>query len=232
MQHTAIPGEDGVTHACVSCFRCNRMGHYANKCPSSHPTCNNQDPKGVETQLLQCGLSSHHGVHKDFTFTQRFMQAIPLSWILLDSESTISGHVTVHTNGGMQVSKMIGDISNFRTVWFNPRSIANILSLAAVRKICRITMDTTVELAYLVYRKDGSIMKFKEFYSSLYYQITSLPDVTDRCRVESSNFLNLVAENKKIFTMRQIVQVDKGMLGCPSEQVIEQQYDPKLPTDP
>jgi hypothetical protein len=39
---------------------------------------------------------------------------------------------------------MVGDLSNFGEVW-------NILSMAVVRKQNRITMDTNVEPAFLVY---------------------------------------------------------------------------------
>jgi hypothetical protein len=174
----------------------------------------------------------------NYTFTQKFAGAIPLSWVLLDSESTISvfrnltllnnirrsdAQVTVYTNAGKQISKMVGDIPNFGTVWFNLQSIANIMSLAAVRKVCRITMDTTVKPAFLVHRKDAFIMKFKEFHSGLYYHNTLSLDVTDRYSVEPYSFLNVVAQNKKNFTTRQINQADKAralycMLGRPSEQ--------------
>jgi hypothetical protein len=41
--------------------------------------------------------------------------------------------------------------------------------MAAVRKVCRITMDTSVDAAMNVHRKDGTIMKFKEYKSGLYY---------------------------------------------------------------
>jgi hypothetical protein len=67
---------------------------------------------------------------------------------------------------------MVGDIPNFGQVWFNPQSIANILSLAAVHKVCQITMDTAVEPAFNVHKKDGSIMKFIEYCSGLYFHDT------------------------------------------------------------
>ena len=51
----------------------------------------------------------------------------------------------------------------------NPASLANIFSLAAVRKLCRITMDTSVEAALCVHCSDGLIMKFIEYGLGLYY---------------------------------------------------------------
>jgi hypothetical protein len=157
------------------------------------PLPDRKEQKDCETQLLQLKLKDAQ-MPTDFTFTQKFMKIILSSWVLLDSESTISvfrnskllrnirkskSKVTVHTDGGTQISKLIGDIPNFGILQYNPQSIANILSLAAVRKVCRITMDSVIEHAFLVHRKDGSIMKFIEFYSGLYYHDMSY---TDRCK--------------------------------------------------
>ena len=82
-------------------------------------------------------------------------------WILLDSQSTISvfknpAYLTnirrsertlrAITNGGHQDSNMVGDFPNLGEVWYNHNSIANILSLSDVRKVCRVTMDSDDEV--------------------------------------------------------------------------------------
>jgi hypothetical protein len=99
------------------------------------------------------------------------------SWILLDSQSTKSlfrnanmlsnirrsKHVLrALTNGGYQDSNIVGDFPNLGEVWFNRASIANILSLAKVRKVCRVTMDLSAEPAILVHRLNGTLMRFSE----------------------------------------------------------------------
>ena len=66
------------------------------------------------------------------------------------------------TNGGHQDSSLIGDVPNLGEVWYNRESMANILSLAEVRKVCRVTMDSSSEPAMIVHRLDGSTMKFLE----------------------------------------------------------------------
>ena len=120
-----------------------------------------------------------------FGFSQQTVpDIIPDTWILLDSASTVSvfknrhflldiwpspNRLCVHTNGGTQVSSQVGTVKNFGEVWYNQDSLANILSLASVCKVCRVTMDTETEPAMLVHRKDGSIMKFQGFKSGLYY---------------------------------------------------------------
>jgi len=81
----------------------------------------------------------------------------------------------LHTNGGTQILSLTGDIKNFGTVWYNPGSLANIFSLAAVCKLCRITMDTSIEAALCVHPSDGSIMKFVEYGLGLYYHDAPLP---------------------------------------------------------
>jgi len=128
----------------------------------------------------------------EFTFTQlpSRHELIPSSWVLLDSQSTDSvfknpnfltnirrsnSQLKVHTNGGTQVSSLVGVIKNFGTVWYNPDSLANIFSLAAVRKLRRITMDTSVEAALYVHRSDGSLMKFIEYGLGLYYHDAAAP---------------------------------------------------------
>ena len=55
---------------------------------------------------------------------------------------------------------MIGDLGIFGTVWYNESSLTNILSLAMMRKVCQVTMDTAKEAAIVVHRRDVSEMKF------------------------------------------------------------------------
>jgi hypothetical protein len=86
----------------------------------------------------------------DFLFHQADASLIPDSWILLDSQSTVSvfknpkllsnvrpssSTLRVHTNGGTQLSTQLGTVTDFGDVWFDPESLANILSMAVVRKV-------------------------------------------------------------------------------------------------
>ena len=182
-----IAGTDGVTHTGVTCFRCEHKGHYADKCPNGPNATLLQTEAAAAVTLLQAShteviVAGDDNANKevsDFTFTQlpSRHELIPSSWVLLDSQSTVSvfknsnfltnvrrsnSQLNVHTNDGTQISSLVGDIKNFGTVWYNPDSLANIFSLAAVRKLCRITMDTSVEAALCVHRSGGSIMKFIE----------------------------------------------------------------------
>jgi hypothetical protein len=179
---TPVAGTDGVTRTTVTCFLCNQAGHMQGECPTGQPPPASIVSGTTLTQyafvLAQAAGEGEHGIDPD--------------WILLDSQSTISvfekpsfltnirrsTHVLrAITNGGHQDSNMVGDFPNLGEVWFNRDSIANILSLADVRKVCRDTMDTSTEPALLVHRLDGSIMKFLEHSSGLYiYKCNSTND--------------------------------------------------------
>lgn len=92
-----IPGRNGVLHAGITCFGCRLMGHYSDQCPTNPP-----NPPPVTVQLFQHGSevaeapidSDKDVIVSQFTFTQfALAQAanfIPKSWILLDSQSTVS----------------------------------------------------------------------------------------------------------------------------------------------
>jgi Zinc knuckle len=217
------PGSSGAVNPGITCFNCNLMGHYSTDCPSDAGT--SVAPTGGVT-LLQHGLTmaqsseSHHGIDS--------------SWILLDSQSTISiiknpsmlknirpsrTALRVITNGGFQDSTMVGDFPNLGEVWYNRDSIANILSLAAVRKVCRVTMDTAVFSSMFVHRLDGSIMEFIEQPSGLY---VFKPSNNSNVKVTAYTMVSTVAGQKKLFTNRQVAAADAARdlyrkLGRPSE---------------
>ena len=80
-----------------------------------------------------------------------------------------ASRLKVYTNGGTQMSTMIGDLHNFGEIWYNPKSLANILSLAHMGKTCQATMDTVIENCLIIHRQDGTEMKFQQYKTGLYY---------------------------------------------------------------
>jgi hypothetical protein len=72
----------------------------------------------------------------------------------------------LETNGGgSQQTYQVGTVANFREAWYNPDSIANILSLSQVRMVRRVTMDTQAEAAYHVHKSNGRSTVFAEHIS-------------------------------------------------------------------
>ena len=165
---------------------------------------------------------------------QAELATIDPTWILLDSQSTISVFNNMNmlhnirrspyvlraiTNGGFQDSNMVGDFPNLGEVWYNDASIANVLSLSDVTKVCTVTMDSSRSLSMDVQREDGSIMRFVEHPSGLYvYKGNESND-----RVNSYTLLSTVAQHKQMFSPRQIQQADLArrlyrLLGRPDEK--------------
>lgn len=111
------------------------------------------------------------------------------------------------TNGGCQDSSMIGEFPNLGDVWYNRASIAIILSLSDVRKVCRVTMDTSAEAAMFVHRSDASLMKFVEHPSGLYVFKGSPTNSTSK-PCNSYTLLSTVAKHKKMFSRREVEAAD------------------------
>jgi hypothetical protein len=216
----AQPGSDGVMHEGITCFNCQGTWHYAMACP-----------KGETATLFM-----QHG----YMLTQTIHNGIDENWILLDSQSTISVFrnpkmltnirtsdrvLRAITNGGHQDSHMVGTFPNLGEVWFNPESIANILSLAAVRKVCRVTMDSAGEPTINVHRLDGTIMQFVEHESGLYIYSANNNNINNQ--VTGYTMISTVAEQKKLFSTREIQSADNARalyrkLGRPSEAEFQQ----------
>jgi hypothetical protein len=144
---------------------------------------------------------------------------------LLSDILTSPQTLPVHTNGGTHLSTEMGHVKNFGHVWFNPDSLANILSMAEVHKVCRITMDTSVEPAMSVPRRDGSIMKFNKYKSGLYYFDTAAPKTPNSTTFDVNTylFLNTVEQNKQAYTQREIEGADRARelykkIGRPSKK--------------
>ena len=199
-QRGEIAGNNGVLHDGIVCYNCQSLGHYAGDCPDR------QGSTTSGTTLTQYA----------YMLAQTGDPGIDPKWILLDSQSTISVFKNADmlsnirrspyvlralTNGGYQDSNMVGDFPNLGKVWYNRESIANILSLAEVRKVCRITMDSADEPAMFVHRLDGTVMKFLEHPSGLYV-FSCNNDTNDN--VTGYTMLSTVAEQKKLFSRREI----------------------------
>jgi Reverse transcriptase (RNA-dependent DNA polymerase) len=155
-----------------------------------------------------------------------FPDGIPNHYVLLDSDSTVSifcnadlltdihevdEPLYLETNGGgYQVSTQMGTIKDFGPVWYNPESIANVLSLAQVRLVRRVTMDTDVQPAFHVHKLDGTgSTVFTEHESGLYlYDASTNVDKHSKAPVVAYSCLQTVAHNKTKFTARQIEGAD------------------------
>jgi hypothetical protein len=183
-----VPGTNGITHPGIICYNCQMIGHYANECPTPHTP---------GQQLVQLGTGDtfandtiDNSGASNFSFLEsNTPTTIPSSGILIDSLSTADVFknpifltdirechgrpLKLYTNGGSMISTKQGYLKGFGLVWYNPNSLANILSLASVTKRCRVTMDSAVENCINVHRANGTVMKFVELRSA--YTFTTRP---------------------------------------------------------
>ena len=131
---------------------------------------------------------------------------------------------------------MIGDIPNYGTVWFNPQSMVNVLSLKQVCELHQVTMDSAVEATMCVHHLDGNIIKFSKFINSLYFHDVAtvtksnpacvsmaISSTTNNLATKTTTnlastaitnliFLTTVDANKAKFTPPQVKAADKARI--------------------
>lgn len=92
----------------------------------------------------------------------------------LPGAKSIPAALPIKTNAGVGHTNLKGDLPGYpEPVWFYPNGIANILSMAGVRKLYRITYDCD-EKYFAVHKPDGD-RYFRESSGGLYYYNTEQP---------------------------------------------------------
>jgi hypothetical protein len=115
---------------------------------------------------------------------------LPRNWILLDNQSTVdvfcnkslitnirehANVMDIHCNAGVTSTNLIGELMGYGTVWYNPKGIANILSLARVKEHgFRVTFDSSEGNAFHLHKPDGTVRVFNQSPKGLYYLDTKM----------------------------------------------------------
>ena len=216
-----VPGTDGRTMRNIRCYNCQSWGHLAPNCPVS------------------AGRSATGLAQVSYTFNQS-CNGIPSSWLLLDTCSTTSvacnkdlvknlvmcskdDHLTVYTNGGSKTFHEKGELKILPImVYFNSRSMANILSLKDVVALngVRVTMDSRKERALFVHFGNMEL-KFEEHAEGLYYYDTASSNNVYKSNVSDYSCLQSVHNNKLYYTTQEIKAAEHARklqeeLGWPS----------------
>ncbi len=125
-----LAGTHDVLHPSITCFNCQGNGHYASACPKDTAAVQLLQVAETETPYTSEFTFLHIQEPAQFSFNQyeHRYDIIPASWVLLDSQSTVSVFKTrslltnirrsrsplrVHTNGGTQLSSQMGTVKNF-----------------------------------------------------------------------------------------------------------------------
>jgi hypothetical protein len=205
----------------IICFDCGERRHYANNCPNR-----NQGEQGG-TNLCTCGTEEAADGIGGFSFSQSGAEDIPASWMLLDNQSTVdlfcnrkllvnlrpsSTRMNVRCNGGQRTTTMVGDLPGYGTVWYNPKSITNILSLKRVAEKYHVAFDSKGGGSFIVTKPDGTVFELKQSPGGLYF--------LDRNHKETV-LVNTVANNKTNYTNQDYLKAMQArqlqiMIGRPS----------------
>ena len=159
------------------------------------------------------------------------------TWILLDTQSNCdifrnkqllhdirekpNHRLVLKSNGNGDIrTNMIGTIKGYGDVWYNPQSMANILSFANVRRKFRISISTGPDdpcPSFCVHKHDGSIMEFKEHALGLYIYDAAANksncSPTDKLEpVSSYSFLSTVVNNEENYSSRELNKAKNALL--------------------
>jgi len=173
-------------------------------------------------------------------------KSINQDWVLLDSQSNCDifrnkrlltnirkadgPGLLLRTNGGTLETNMVGDVQGYGKVWYDPTSLANILSLANVRKRFRITMATGPEdpkPKIIVHKSNGDTMIFYEHSMGLFVHDPTNSEVVSNVNLgkvlDYSFYTTLVSNLEKQFTKQDVLKAKSAQtlykrLGRPSIQ--------------
>ena len=97
---------------------------------------------------------------------------MPNTWVFLDNQSTVdvfynkdllenirevNKQMNIHCNAGISTTNLVGDLQGYGTVWFYEEGIANILSLARVKKDQEVSLNSEKGNCFEVSRKNKSV---------------------------------------------------------------------------
>ena len=117
-----------------------------------------------------------------------------------------------YSNGGFQDSHMTGTFHNKFKVWYNPKSLLNILAFCDVRKQFRITCDIAMSNSINVHISDTEVWTFAEIRAGLYIQNTHNANTNTNSNYDYDNYshLTLINDLRSLYSRRELAQVDKA----------------------
>jgi hypothetical protein len=197
------PKDNGRGADRVICFECGKWGHIASDCPKKR---DNKLPQCQEgTSLCMNGVGEMPDKVGDFLFSQSAALPNPTTWILLDNQYTVdlfrnfkllknirqsNTRMSVQCNAGPRSTNMVGDFPGY--VWYDPHSIAIILSLKRVASKYRVESDNAAGGVFIVTKPDGTAFAFCESSDGLYYLDTE--------KTTATVLVNTVAQNNSKYT--------------------------------
>jgi hypothetical protein len=173
----------------IICYKCGGDGHLSPNCPNLNKkdeSSENEEQSISRNQLLMQGIHNHletysfssQGLSEDHGRVNNVAANkynISQEWILLDNQSTVDVFINprlvkdiwvtdtimhIHCHSGTSSTRLQATLPEYGTVWFDPKGIANILSLSNVKKKYRDTFDSSTDDTFYVHKSNGSTRKF------------------------------------------------------------------------
>ena len=191
-------------------------------------TCEEQsevDHGEAQVQHLQLAQQDSDIVHFSWNMmTNNKGQQYKDTDILLDTGSTFSVFknpemvlnirnsphtLKAYTNGGRQDSVQVADVPGFFTVWYNTRSMINILAWCDVSNKFRITADTSKGKFITVHLSDERRMIFEEVESGLHLFRNKVHHTTNN-KISGYSYLMLTEAKLSNFNKHEIEGAEKA----------------------
>ena len=136
--------------------------------------------------------------------------------------------LTSLTNGGLHSCDYGGVYHGLQQplpVWYAPGSVGNILALCDICRLCRVTMDTAAQAAFLVHLPDDTVLSFVEHTNGLYL-LSPSTNHSNRVPTPSYSCVTTVADNRGAFTRQELEGADQARrlyhtIGHPSQRKFE-----------
>jgi len=170
-----------------------------------------------------------HFTYYDVILSQA-KSGINRNWSLLDSQPTRDLFINAmyllnireapnvrvlhaHCNAGVAIVKLIGTLPGYGAVWYHPEGIATVLSLARVRKLNKVTYDSTSGQGFIVHSSNRHT--FKETERPIYaYDMRKLKNgahlLANIATIgkDEGQGIRVEEENKKKYTDRDVKRAD------------------------
>jgi hypothetical protein len=232
-----VAGNNGVTESSIDCWNCGRKGHRSTFCPGSVASDNTTDTPGASTGFQ--GMQIEYNFVQDCSLKEGEYH-VKESWVLIDSGSTFNSACNAALLGNIDYCTPLKALSNRGnleynksghlkllpdvTMYYNLKSLANILSLLTVTSKYKVTMDSSVTDAITVHLNDGKQLVFCRCGNGLYYFDTN-PKSKENLHGYYS-FLNTVTENKGYYTNQEMKRADdvrtmQSRVGWPSDTFLK-----------
>jgi hypothetical protein len=231
-------------HSHITCFKCNKKGHYKSDCPEMR---NTQQQQTQETNIVTATTLTTIATTLSTSTTESRINPM---WILCDNESTVDifNNKDILTNirsaerpiklkgieGGFTVVDKEGDLMGYGKVYYHPQVTANVLSFFNIAKRFKsVKYDNMVKDAFMITRDDGSLMEFRPSDAGLYYydfeesrRRTRRMQQLEKENSSMTMVIDTVEDRQRNFTKRELEGAEAArrlyvIVGRPGKKIFE-----------